>query len=97
MDVLHTLVSTLQGKIILGIGLGSLVISQIVHLHFFGIVSHLFIYLAVAYNAGCLVKGDCDVWSWVTLSGPILWTLTYMVMSFKNRRESESHYDDLDF
>ena len=36
------------------------------------------VYMTIAYNAECLVEGGCDLWSWMSVALPIIYSLLYI-------------------
>ena len=55
-----------------------IIITQYAKFNAFNIITQLLVYLAIAYNAECLVEGGCGVWAWLSVALPILYSLLYI-------------------
>lgn len=42
------------------------------------IVMQALVYLMIAYNAECLVEGGCDLWAWLSVGLPIIYSLLFI-------------------
>lgn len=42
------------------------------------IITQALVYMAIAYNAECLVEGGCDLWAWGSVALPIIYSLLFI-------------------
>ena len=47
------------------------------------IVTQALVYMAISYNAECLVEGGCDLWAWLSVGLPIIYSLLYILFGNK--------------
>ena len=65
-----------------------ILVSQYSRFSALGIVIQSLVYMAIAYNAECLVEGGCDLWAWISVALPILYSLVYIVFKDKFNLEA---------
>lgn len=70
---MDNLVGSTQGKAIIVLALVGLVLGAMKYgLTTGAILATLIVSGLIAFNATCLVKGGCNIWSWITVSLPLL-------------------------
>lgn len=42
------------------------------------LITQILTYVFVAFNAECLVSGGCNMWSWLSVSVPLLYSVLYI-------------------
>ena len=72
---------SLQAKLIMAMALPVIFMTQRKRFDTLIFVTQLLIYLGVAYNADCLVEGGCGMWSWMSISVPLLYSILYVFFS----------------
>lgn len=82
--MLESLISTTQGKVILGLGGVGTVIGMFANPSIVMFLVSMLMYSGLAFNATCLAKGGCDTWSWFTIAIPIIVTLIYIIISLRS-------------
>ncbi len=70
---------TIQSQIVLGLAIPVVILTQRDNFSILGLMSQLIVYLAIAYNSDCLIKGNCDSWSWLSVVFPILYSVMYIM------------------
>ena len=76
-----SLFNSLQARIIIFMALPVVFITQRSRFNSWAMVVQLLVYLGIAYNAECLVEGGCGMWSWVSISLPLLYSILYIFFS----------------
>lgn len=69
---------SLQSRLLLALALPVVILSQRKKLSVFNFFAQTLLYLALAYNADCLISGNCRVWAWLAVLVPIINTLGYL-------------------
>ena len=87
MSTLDLFTSTLQSKVILGVGALATLIKLITHFSVQTLLFSLCSYGGLAFNAGCLTRGGCGTWAWITLIIPVISTVLYIVSATKKQAE----------
>ncbi len=87
--MLNIIIGSLQSKVLMGVSLLSLLVSQIFNFSFATLVGQLILAVALSYNANCLVNGNCGIWSWFTVAIPILVSVLNMVASVKSSNDDD--------
>lgn len=67
-----------QAKAMMMLAIPTVIVTQLHKFSTYALVMQLLMYFFVAYNAECLVEGDCKLWAWVSVSFPILYSLLYI-------------------
>jgi len=67
-----------QSRLLLALALPVLILSQRKKLSIFTFFAQIVLYLALAFNADCLVTGDCRRWAWIAVIVPIINSLAYI-------------------
>jgi len=70
---------TLQSQIVLGLSIPVVILTQRDTFSLIGLLSQIIVYATIAYNADCLVKGNCQTWSWLSVAFPILYSVMYIM------------------
>ena len=70
---------TLQSQIVLGLSIPVVILTQRDTFSLIGLLSQILVYATIAYNADCLVKGNCQTWSWISVAFPILYSVMYIM------------------
>ena len=83
--MIDMLTKSLQSKAILGAGVVSIILTQIASFSVMSLVTSLLSYVALAYNANCLVGGGCVTWAWITLAVPLFATIGYIVATIRGK------------
>lgn len=68
----------IQSKIIVGIGVLAIILSQRERYNFSALITQVLLYFAVAYNADCLVSGRCEWWAWGSVLLPLIQTIGFL-------------------
>jgi len=68
----------MQSRLLLALALPVIILSQRKKLSVFNFFAQILLYLALAYNADCLISGQCRVWAWLAVIVPIINTLGYL-------------------
>lgn len=87
MDFLQAIAGSTQSKILLGLSLLSLVVSNIVHFSAVSVVLQLLVYMFLAYQTNCLVMGGCQTLSWLSIILPVLIAVIHIVVVVRSRQE----------
>lgn len=69
---------TVQSKVMLALAVPVIILSQREQFSMTKLFTHIFVYLSLAYNADCLVVGNCKLWAWGSLLFPLIQTIGYM-------------------
>lgn len=65
-------------RIITYIAIPVIFLSQFVHPTPLGFLTQILMYGLIAYNAECLSEGGCEMWSWVSIGLPVLYSILYI-------------------
>ena len=78
-----SLFESLQSKVMLGLGVPVILITQIRSFDMTQLLTQLILFLALAYNTDCLVVGRCHAWAWLTLLFPLIMVIGFVFFSAK--------------
>ncbi len=67
-----------QSRILLALALPVIILSQRVKFSMVTLLTQIMLYIALAYNADCLVSGQCRTWAWLVILFPIINTIGYL-------------------
>ena len=67
-----------QSRVILLLALGVIILSQREQFNMLKLFTQILLYLALAYNAECLVNGKCNVWAWLSVIFPLVSAIGYL-------------------
>ena len=67
-----------QAKVMMYLAIPVILVTQYAKFNSFNIVIQSLVYMAIAYNAECMVEGGCGMWAWLSVSLPILYSLLYI-------------------
>lgn len=70
-------------KIMMYLAIPVVLVTQFYNFNTLSILTQFLVYLTIAYNAECLVEGGCDLWAWLSVALPILYSILYIF--FGNR------------
>lgn len=65
-------------KIMMLVAIPAIIITQLYQFSTYAFIMQLLMYFFVAFNAECLVEGNCKLWAWLSISFPILYSLLYI-------------------
>ncbi len=65
-------------KIMMMMAIPAIIVTQLHQFSTYALVMQLLMYFFVAYNAECLVEGNCKLWAWISISFPVIYTLLYI-------------------
>ena len=82
--MLGFLVGSMQSKVMIGVSMLALIVTQVMNFSLAGLVGHMIMTVGLAYNATCLSMGGCNIWSWVTLAVPILLAILSIVSAARS-------------
>lgn len=68
----------MQSKLLLLMALPVIVLTQRSQYSMTKLMTQLILYLALAYNADCLVTGRCKLWAWIMVLLPVVQTIGYL-------------------
>lgn len=55
-----------------------ILVTQYARFSSLNIVMQALVYMAIAYNAECLAEGGCDLWAWLSVALPIIYSLLFI-------------------
>jgi hypothetical protein len=67
-----------QSRVLLALAIPVIILSQRVKFSMVTLFTQIILYLALAYNADCLVSGQCKTWAWLVILLPLINTLGYL-------------------
>lgn len=67
-----------QSRLLLALALPVIILSQRMKFSMTTLFTQIILYLALAYNADCLVSGQCKTWAWLVILFPLINTLGYL-------------------
>lgn len=67
-----------QSRVLLALAIPVIILSQRMKFSMTTLFTQIILYLALAYNADCLVSGQCKTWAWLVLLLPLINTLGYL-------------------
>lgn len=67
-----------QARLMVYIAIPVILLSQFGYPSLFGLISQIFIYGMIAYNAECLSEGGCEIWSWSSIALPVFYSILYI-------------------
>lgn len=67
-----------QSRVLLAFAIPVIILSQRVKFSMVTLFTQIILYLALAYNADCLVTGQCKTWAWLVILLPLINTLGYL-------------------
>lgn len=67
-----------QAKSMMMLAIPAIIVSQLYNFNTYSLGMQILMYFFVAYNAECLVEGDCKLWAWISVSIPILYSVLYI-------------------
>lgn len=67
-----------QSRVLLALAIPVIILSQRVKFSMVTLFTQIILYLALAYNADCLVTGQCRTWAWLVILLPLINTLGYL-------------------
>lgn len=65
-------------KIMLYLAIPVILVTQFARFNSLNIITQALAYIVIAYNAECLVGGGCDLWAWISVALPILYSLLFI-------------------
>jgi hypothetical protein len=77
---------SMQSKVILIIAIPFIILSQMIQFNLYSLVLNSITFGFIAYNANCLVYGNCEIWAWISILFPIIVSLliTYIFINVLN-------------
>lgn len=69
---------SLQSKVILGLAVPVVILTQRQSFDMVKMLTQILLYLALAYNAECLVTGRCKIWAWLSILFPLIQTIGFL-------------------
>jgi len=70
---------TKPAKAMMYISIPVILVTQYYNFNVTNIILQSLIYMAIAYNAECMIEGGCDMWAWLSIIVPILYSLMYVL------------------
>jgi hypothetical protein len=67
-----------QSRILVALAIPVIILSQRIKFSMVTLIGHILLYLALAYNADCLVSGQCRLWAWIAVLVPLINTIGYL-------------------
>ena len=61
-----------QGKLMLLLAIPVIIVTQLRGFDVLRLLTQLTLFVALAYNADCLVMGNCKIWAWLALVFPLI-------------------------
>lgn len=65
-------------RIVTYIAIPVILLSQYSHPSTLGFITQILMYGIIAYNAECLNEGGCEMWSWMSIVLPIVYSVLYI-------------------
>lgn len=65
-------------KVMMYLAIPVILVSQYSQFSSLNIITQTLVYMTIAYNAECLVEGGCDLWSWISVALPIIYSLLFI-------------------
>lgn len=72
-----------QSRLLLALALPVIVLTQRTRFNMVTMIAQVLLYLSLAYNADCLVSGDCRLWAWAALLFPVINTIGFLFFTDK--------------
>jgi len=70
-------------KVMMYLAIPVVIVTQYAKFNSLSIVTQALVYMAIAYNAECLVEGGCDLWAWLSVALPIIYSLMFIFFGNK--------------
>lgn len=70
-------------KVMMYLAIPVVIVTQYAKFNSLSIVTQALVYMAIAYNAECLVEGGCDLWAWLSVALPIIYSLLFIFFGNK--------------
>lgn len=74
---------SLPAQIMIYLAIPVIIVNQYTEFNTFNVVMQVLVYLTIAYNAECLVEGGCDLWAWLSVALPIIYSLMFIFFGNK--------------
>ena len=86
---MDSIVGSTQGKAVIAVTLVAVILGTVKYGLPVGVsIGMLLVTALIAFNATCLVKGGCNIWSWLTVVTPLILTVTLIIaMASYNKKE----------
>ena len=72
-----------QSRVLLALALPVVILTQRQRFSLVTLIAQVLLYLSLAYNADCLVSGECRLWAWAALIFPIINTIGFLFFTDK--------------
>jgi|JI10StandDraft_1071094.scaffolds.fasta_scaffold19629_3 hypothetical protein len=67
-----------QARVLIALAIPVIILSQRLKFSMVTLFTQIILYLALAYNADCLVTGQCKTWAWLVILLPLINTMGYL-------------------
>jgi hypothetical protein len=72
-----------QSRVLLAVALPVIILTQREGFNMVTLIAQMLLYLSLAYNADCLVSGECRLWAWAALIFPLINTIGFLFFTDK--------------